>query len=92
MSHRLVFTESYNRRASNWLKKHPTLRDQYLKTLQLMELNIHHPSLRLHKLSGSLSGLSSVSINMSYRVTLELIIQDRDIILVNVGSHDDVYR
>ena len=92
MSYRLVFTESYNRRASKWLKKHPTLRDQYLKTLQLMELNIHHPSLRLHKLSGSLSGLSSVSINVSYRITLELIIQDHDIILVNVGSHDEVYR
>ena len=92
MSHRLVFAESYNRHASKWLKKHPTLRDQYLKTLQLMELNIHHPSLRLHKLTGSLSGLSSVSINVSYRITLELIIQDQDIILVNVGSHDEVYR
>ena len=63
-----------------------------LKTLQLMELDIHHPSLRLHKLSGSLTGLSSVSINMSYRITLELMIQDRDIILINIGSHDEVYR
>jgi len=29
---------------------------------------------------------------MSYRITLELIIQDNDIILINVGSHDEVYR
>jgi len=29
---------------------------------------------------------------MSYRITLELIIQDRDIILINIGSHDEVYR
>jgi mRNA-degrading endonuclease YafQ of YafQ-DinJ toxin-antitoxin module len=58
----------------------------------LMELDIHHPSLRLHKLSGSLSGLSSVSINMSYRITLELMIQGSDIILINIGSHDEVYR
>lgn len=57
-----------------------------------MELDIHHLSLRLHKLSGSLSDLSSVSINMSYRITLELMIQDRDIILINIGSHDEVYR
>lgn len=57
-----------------------------------MELDIHHPSLRLHKLLGSLTGLSSVSINMSYRITLELMIQDRDIILINIGSHDEVYR
>ena len=92
MSFRLVFTDRYNKKAAKWVKKHPALKTQYLKTLQLMELDIHHPSLRLHKLSCSLSDLSSVSINMSYRITLELIIQDRDIILINIGSHDDVYR
>lgn len=70
MSYRLVFTDSYNKKAAKWIQKHPTLKGQYLKTLQLMELDIHHPSLRLHKLSGSLSGLNSVSINMSYRITI----------------------
>ena len=79
-------------RASKWLRKHSALRDQYLKTLQLMELNINHPSLRLHKLTGSLNGLSSVSINMSYRITLEPIIQDKDIIMINIGSQDEVYK
>ena len=92
MSFRLVFTDGYNKKAAKWIKKHPNLKDQYLKTLQLMELDIYHPSLRLHKLSGSLSGLSSVSINMSYRITLELMIQGNDIILINIGSHDEVYR
>jgi len=57
-----------------------------------MELNIHHPSLKLHKPPGSLSGLSSVSINMSFRITLELMIHDQDIILINVGLHDEMYR
>ena len=60
MSYRLVFTDSYNKKAAKWIKKHPSLKDQYLKTLQLMELDIQHPSLRLHKLNGKLSGLSSV--------------------------------
>jgi toxin HigB-1 len=92
VSYRLVFTVSYNKKAARWIKKHPAIKDQYLKTLQLMELDIYHPSLRLHKLSGSLTGLSSVSINVSYRITVEVIIQDRDIILINIGSHDDVYR
>ena len=92
MSYRLVFTEGYNKRVSKWLGKHAAVRDQYLKTLQLMELNINHPSLRLHKLSGRLNGLSSVSINVSYRITLELIIQDKDIIMINIGAHDEVYK
>jgi hypothetical protein len=39
-----------------------------------------------------LNSLHSVSINISYRITLELIIQNKEIIPVNVGSHDEVYR
>jgi mRNA-degrading endonuclease YafQ of YafQ-DinJ toxin-antitoxin module len=88
----LVFTEQYNRRAARFLKRHPDLRQQYLKTLQVLEANPDHPSLRLHPLRGKLDGLYSVSINLSYRITLELLIQDEQIIPVNVGDHDAVYR
>ena len=88
----LVFTESYHRRAARWLKRHPDLRGTYLKTLQLLEANPHHPSLRLHALSGKLEGLHAISINLSYRITLEFLIKDDRIILVNVGDHDAVYR
>lgn len=91
MSYVLVFTEGYNRRAVRWLKRHPDLRRQYLKTLQLLEANPFHPSLRLHALSGKLQGVHSVSINLSYRITLELLIQDRQIIPVNVGDHEAVH-
>lgn len=92
MSWTLVFTDAYDRRALRWLKRHPDLRQQYLKTLQLLEANPFHPSLRLHALSGRLAGVHSVSINLSYRITLELLIQDERIIPVNVGDHDAVYR
>jgi len=91
MAFTLVFTEQYNHRAARFLKRHPELRQPYLKTLQLLELNPAHPSLRLHHLRGRLDGLHSVSINLSYRITLELLIQDRQIIPVNVGDHDAVY-
>ncbi|MBF4986886.1 plasmid stabilization protein [Methylophilus sp. 14] len=91
MTFNLVFTEQYNKRAARFLKRHPELRSQYLKTLQLLEANPHHPSLRLHALSGKLTGLHSVSINLAYRITLELIIQDAEIIPVNVGDYDAVY-
>lgn len=87
----LVFTEQYEKRAQRFLKHHPELEKQYLKTLQLLEANPHHPSLRLHPLSGRLSGLHSISINLSYRITLEFIFKDHEIIPVNVGNHDTVY-
>ncbi|MFZ3207526.1 MAG: plasmid stabilization protein [Geobacteraceae bacterium] len=91
MSWALVFTEQYEKRALRFLKCHPDMEKQYLKTLQLLEANPFHPSLRLHRLSGRLSGLHSVSINLSYRITLEFLIQAQEIIPVNVGDHDSAY-
>jgi addiction module RelE/StbE family toxin len=91
MMYRLIYPETYLKKATKFIKKHPELRNQYQKTLELLEVNPHHPSLRLHSLQGRLNGLSSVSINMGYRIVLELIITDKDIILVDVGSHDQVY-
>ncbi len=91
MSYRLVFTEAYNRRAARWLKRHPELRQQYVKALQLLEANPFHPSLRLHALSGKWQGLQSVSINLSYRITVEFLIRDNEIVPINVGDHDSVY-
>ena len=91
MTFQLIFTAQYEKRAARFLKRHPELEKQYLKTLQLLELNPHHPSLRLHALSGRLLGLHSVSINLSYRITIELMIHDNEIIPINVGDHDVVY-
>jgi len=91
MSWLLVFTDQYEKRALRFLKHHPELEKQYLKTLQLLEANPFHPSLRLHQLTGRLTGLHSVSINLSYRITLEFLIKDQEIIPINVGDHDSVY-
>ena len=91
MSWQLIFTEQYNRRAAKFLKRHPYVESQYAKALELLELNLHHPSLRLHSLSGRLDGLQSISINLKYRVTIEMIITEYEIVLINVGDHDAVY-
>jgi len=91
MPFQLVFTDDYMRRALRFLKRHPELKNHYAKTLALLEMNPPHPSLRLHALSGRLQGVHSVSINLSYRITLEMLIQDQQIIPLNVGDHDAVY-
>lgn len=90
-TYQLIITETYRKRAGKFLKFHPDLLKPYQKTLTLLEWNPYHPSLRLHKLEGKLQGLHSVSINLSYRITLEFLIRDKQIILINVGSHDSVY-
>ena len=92
MTWQFIFTEQYSRRAAKFLKRNPAIENQYTKTLELLEHNPYHPSLRLHTLSGKLEGLHSVSINLKYRITMELIITEQEIIPINVGDHDAAYK
>lgn len=88
---KLIYTDSYIKRAKIFINKHPQLTSQYEKTLKLLEANPYHPSLRLHKLKGKLSELYSVSINISYRILLNFIVKDDKIILIDIGKHQKVY-
>ena len=92
MTWKLRFTEGYLKREIRFLRLYPQAKNQYGKTLELLEANPHHPSLRLHRLAGKLEGLHSVSINLAHRITLELQIRGQTIVPINVGSHDDVYE
>jgi len=87
----IIYTESYTKRAIKFTKKHPDILSQYEKTLKLLEINPRHPSLRLHKLQGKLSELYSVSINISYRISIDFIIENDQIILIDIGSHEELY-
>lgn len=87
----ILYTESYLKRAKKIIKKHPDLLSQYEKTLKILEINPYHPSLRLHRLQGKLSELYSVSINISYRMTIIFLIENDRIIPIDIGSHDEVY-
>ena len=90
MTWQLIFTDQYNRKAAKLIKQHPNAATQYIKILELLTINPHHPSLRLHALTGKLNGLYNVSINLKYRITLELIMAENEIIPINVGEHVEV--
>ena len=91
VAYKIIFTERYTRIAKRFLQRHPDMARAYVKTLALLEVNPQHPSLRLHALGGRLAGVHSVSINLSYRITLQLLITEQDIVPLNVGDHDAVY-
>ena len=88
---KLIFTESYEKRAKKFFKHHPQIIKQYEKTLKLLELNPLHPSLRLHRLHGKQADIYSVSINISYRIAIDFIIEKDTIIPIDIGSHPEVY-
>ncbi|MDD5228682.1 MAG: plasmid stabilization protein [Methylococcales bacterium] len=79
MSFTISLTEKYQQRETKFLKRHSELKSAYAKAL------------KLHRLSENLSDLHAISINLSYRITLESLITETEIILVNIGDHQDVY-
>ncbi len=91
MNYKIIVTDSYLKKLKKFLKKHPNILERYIKTIEILEVNPHHPSLRLHKLQGRLCELHSISINVEYRVIIDFIIKNNEIIPVDIGTHDDVY-
>jgi len=91
MNYKIIITDTYKKRVKKFLKKHPDMLERYGKALAIMEVDPFHPSLRLHKLKGNLNEYYSVSINMEYRVVIDFLVVDNEIIPIDIGSHEDVY-
>lgn len=91
MNYKIVITENYFKKLKKFIKKHPDIFEGYGKTMELLEIDPYHPSLRLHKLQGKLREYHSISINMQYRIVIDFIIKDEEIIPIDIGTHDDVY-
>lgn len=64
--------------------------EQVKKQLILFESNPKHPSLRIHKLSGRLSNVWSLSIGLKLR--LLYFIKDGEAWGYMIGTHDEVYK
>lgn len=87
----LVWTESFARTARKFLRRHPDLTGVFEDVLRQLETNPHAPRLRLHPLQGKHAGKQAVSLTYAYRIVLILRITAKEIILLDVGSHDEVY-
>ena len=91
MSWMLVTTASFDRRARKFLARHPDLRPRLGETLEKLRTDPFEPGLRLHPLTGKLQGMQAVSLTYSTRITLTLQITEHEILLLDIGSHDEVY-
>lgn len=90
--YKLVWTKYFTKTAKKFIKNHPDLKGRLAGVLRDLEADPTRPSLRIHPLKGGLEGLHALSLTYSYRITLTLKITEKEIILIDIGSHDDVYR
>ncbi len=77
------------------VRKNPQLRLLIEETLRQLADDPFHPSLRTHKLRGDLVGCWSCSVDYSYRIIFEFVVDPEEgkeaILLLNIGTHDEVY-
>ena len=87
----IVTPQQFLRHARKFFKKHPELKARFATVLSDLQNDPFQPHLELHPLSGKLRGCYAISLTHGYRITLTLLISDKEIILLDIGSHDEVY-
>ena len=88
----LVWTETFARTARKFLRRHPVLEGIFEDVLRQLEADPHAPRLRLHPLKGQHTGKHAVSLTYDYRIVLILRLTAKEIVLLDVGTHDEVYQ
>ena len=93
MRRTLLRTPAFARDLRKWLKSHPRSAASIAATLEQLSADAVHPSLRTHKLSGSLAGCSACSAGYDLRVVFEFTQSGNEeaILLLALGTHDEVY-
>jgi mRNA-degrading endonuclease YafQ of YafQ-DinJ toxin-antitoxin module len=86
----LVWTSGFTRATRKFIEHHAGLRARFSAILRDLEHDPFQPHLKFHP--GKLKGIQAVSITHSYRITLTVMVTDREIILLDIGNHDEVYR
>ncbi|MBT0652860.1 type II toxin-antitoxin system RelE/ParE family toxin [Geomobilimonas luticola] len=88
----IITPEQFLRQARRFFKKHPDLKPRFAATVAALQEDPFQPHLALHPLAGKLAGCHAISLTYSYRITLTLLITEKEIVLLDIGSHDEVYR
>jgi len=88
----LVWSSGFTRAAGKFIEHHPELRAKFSAILRDLEHDPFQPHLKFHHLTGKLKAIQAVSLAHSYRITLTVMVTEKEIILLDIGSHDEVYR
>ncbi len=88
----IITTQHFLRRVARFLRKHPELRDRFSRVVDDLKADPFAPHLHYHHLSGDMKGLQAISLTYEYRIVLTIMLTEKEIILLDIGSHDEVYR
>ena len=91
----LIWSSAFSRELKRLIRRNPQLRGSIEQTLQQLTENPFHPTLKTHKLKGDLAEKWACSIDYSNRIVFKFVqttdLQTESILLLAIGSHDEVY-
>jgi addiction module RelE/StbE family toxin len=92
---RVIWDPGFRRALKRRTKNQPQLAAKVIAVLSTLAIDPFALSLKTHKLQGDLGGLWSCSVEYDFRLIFRfetLADDDEDaIVLIDAGSHDDVY-
>jgi len=91
----LNWSSSFRRAFKKKTKNDPEIKNKIINTLSLLQQDPFLPNLKTHKLKGILEDTWACSINYDLRIIFDFVenkqSQETEILLINIGSHDEVY-
>jgi addiction module RelE/StbE family toxin len=92
---KLILTSRFKRSLRKYIKGDQHLKQQIEDTLIQMELDLFSINLATHRLKGEFEGLRAYSCGYDCRIIFSIEKDDETaeevLVLLNIGSHDDVY-
>jgi addiction module RelE/StbE family toxin len=92
---KLVVTASFKRAYKTLTRRNPKLKQTIANTLERLGNEPFDPTLRTHKLKGKLANSWACSLDYDRRIIFDIVLnpenQEREILLIDIGSHDEVY-
>ena len=91
----LVLTPGFERAFRRLVRRNPALQPHIEAALRRMAQNVSDPRLKIHHLSGQMAGLQACSVSYDCRIVFSKQKHSKTkaevLLLINVGSHDQVY-
>ncbi len=91
----ITFDSSFKRAYKSLIRKRPDLKLKIESILYLLSTDAFEPSLQTHKLKGRLAGSWACTVEYDCRIVFDFVKLtkdgEEDILLIDIGSHDEVY-
>ena len=88
----IVAPGQFLRQARKFLQSRPDLKDRFSRVVSDLLKGPLAQHLELYSLQARLDGFYAMRLTYSCRITLTLALLEKEIILLDIGSHDEAYR